>query len=191
MATLIINNAYLVSIRAESGGRKVTNVIGVNAEFSSVSEVANAVKTEWLKAGGPLALHPSQYTMLGITVTDLSTADGDVFDLSVVGTGGIAAAALATNGSCAIISYGGGSRSRSGNGRMYHGPLTETQVNSDGRTVATATITALTAAYTQFNTNLKTAGFDWVVISRKLAKTTQVGTIQTQSVLGTQRRRIR
>lgn len=191
MATLIINNAYLVAIRAESGGRKVTNVIGISAEFSNVAAVAAAVKTEWLKAGGPITQRPSQYSMLGITVTDLSTADGDVFDLAVVGVGSITAAALATNASCAIISYGGGSRSRSGNGRLYHGPLTEGQINSDGRTLATASITSMNAAYAQFNNNLKTAGFDWVVISRKLSKITQVGTPQTQSVIGTQRRRIR
>jgi hypothetical protein len=181
---------YLVAINGESSGQPVTNVIGIKAEFSSADEVANAVRTAWVASGGPLSKRPSQYTLQNVTATDLATAHGAVGVNNVTATGGITGA-LATNAASALISYGGGSRARSSKGRMYHGPLTEAQINSDGRTIAPLDIGVLGTCYTQFKNQLSAGGFDWVVISRKFSTTNPVGTIACQPTIATQRRRIR
>lgn len=190
MPQLIIPLTYLVAINGESSGQPVTNVIGIKAEFSSADEVATEVRTAWAKAGGPMSKRPSQYTLLNVTATDLSTANGAVGVNNTPGAGGLSDS-LATNGASALISYGGGSRARSSKGRLYHGPLPESYINADGRTISTLNIGVLAVAYTQFRNDLATAGFDWVVISRKFQTTNPVGVIACQSVIATQRRRIR
>lgn len=190
MATLIIPGAYMVAINAESGGQTVTNVIGVSGIINQAEQIALAVELAWLQTDGPLSQHPASYAMRSIRVTDLSSATGEVVERTVVGSG-IQSGGLATNASCAIISYSNGSRSRSGRGRLYHGPLTETQMNPDGRTVTSSIITRLTTAYELFKSALEIAGYSWVVISRKLSTFTPVTSPACQALSGTQRRRLR
>jgi len=190
MATLIIPGAYMVSINAESGGQAVSNVIGVRGVSGAAEGIAAAVETAWMKATGPIKYHPSQYLMRSVRVTDLSSATGEVVERSVAGPG-LAVGGLATNASCAVISYTNGSRSRSGRGRLYHGPLLESQMDTDGRHLTEVNRIALEGAYLDFKATLQAASFGWVVISRKLATFTDVGTPKCQSLSGTQRRRLR
>lgn len=93
--------------------------------------------------------------------------------------------------SCALITYGGGTRNRTGSGRLYHGPLAASQVNTDGRTVPAAGITALLAAYNQFDAAMNTAGYQWVVLSRKDLLVHPISSINVSNIIATQRRRMR
>lgn len=190
MATLIIPGAYMVAINAESGGQTVSNVIGVRGIGGQATNIANAVEDAWMGTNGPIKYHPTQYVMRSIRVTDLSSATGEVVDLPVAGAGAITGG-LATNASCAIISYDNGSRSRSGRGRLYHGPLVENQMDPDGRHLSEVNRLAMETGYQSFKTALDIAGYGWVVLSRKLSIFTDVGTVKCQSLSGTQRRRLR
>lgn len=187
---LVVPSTYLVAIKAQSSGQDVVNVIGVRKEFTTAQAAADAVATSWTEAGGPLSQHPSQYTLVEVNAMFLGTADGEVFARPTQGSG-LLTGALATNGSCALITYSSGSRSKSRKGRMYHGPLTEAQINTDGRTLANAL--TLRTAYRQFCTSLEGKGFEWVVISRKLQQANEIvpDNIGASPVIATQRRRIR
>jgi hypothetical protein len=74
---------------------------------------------------------------------------------------------------------------------MYFGPIGEADINSDGRTLSSTSITGIQSAFNQFRTTITNAGLEWVVVSRKLQAATPITTIGVQSVIATQRRRIR
>nr|CRY96761.1 hypothetical protein [uncultured prokaryote] len=191
MATLIIPDTFLVAIKAISSGQDNVAVIGIIQASGTSAGVASAVKAAWEAAGGPLSKRPSQYQMDSYTVTDLSVANGSVVTLGSTAVGGISTTSLSTNGACALVRFSAGTRSRSESGRMYHGPLAESQINSDGRTVDAATLTGLQSAYTQFQTSLAGGGNEMVVISRKYQSATLVSQISVSNIIATQRRRIR
>lgn len=185
---LIIPNCYLVAIKAVSGGQDVVNVIGIHAPNSNSASVANAVDQAWRVALGPLSKLPNTYQMVEVKAMDLSSANGQVFSVPASAVGQLSGA-LATNGSCALITYGSGSRAKSTKGRMYFGPLREVEINNDGRTLANAG--QFTSALTVFRDNLAAGAKEYVVLSRKNSSHSPVSVIQTQSVIATQRRRIR
>jgi len=192
MATLIIPNTYLVSINGTSGSQPVTNVIGISADFTNAQNVAEQVGIAWKFPAGPLSKLPSAYQLTHITATDLSTADGDVSTVVATGIGG-QVGVLATNAASALLSYSGGTRSRSSSGRMYFGPLGEGMIDNDGRTMAAATRTGMDAAFLVFQNQLVSQNLHWCVVSRKLQKSfpIQTGAAHTQPIIATQRRRIR
>lgn len=187
---LVVPGAWLVAIKAQSSGQDVVNVIGVEAPFMNAPAVADAVALSWTDAGGPLSQHPSQYTLVEVTAMDISHAAGEVYTRAAQGTGGITGQ-LATNGSCALVKYSTGSRSKTQKGRMYHGPLTEGQINTDGRTLANAL--TLRTAYQNFYNSLAGRGVNWGIVSRKNSELNIIvqSNIQVAPVIATQRRRIR
>lgn len=185
---LIIPNTYLVSIKGSSGGQDVVNVIGVEGTGNTAISVATAVLGAWKTAGGPLSKLTTAYTMLEVKAMDLSSASGDVYTVTD-STAGTLSPPLATNAACALITYGSGTRAKSERGRMYFGPLRESDVNTDGRTLANAA--GFTTAFGAFKTALEINNRKWVVISRKNSSTTDIVSVTTQSVIATQRRRIR
>lgn len=187
---LVVPGAWLVAIKATSSGQDVVNVIGVEAPFMNAPAVAEAVATSWQAAGGPLSQHPSQYTMTEVTAMDISSQTGEVYSRPSQGAG-LLVGNLATNGSCALIKYSTGSRSKTQKGRMYHGPLTEAQVNADGRTLVNAL--TLKAAYQNFYDSLEQKGVNWGIVSRKASQINIIAkaNIACAPVIATQRRRIR
>ena len=187
---IVIPNCYIVGIEMESGGQSVINVVGVRGTSSSAEIVANQVKNAWELTAGPLSQRPTQLTMKGYRVTDIGSAVGPVVFLGSSKTG-LTTGQLATNGACALISYSGGTRSRSSSGRMYHGPLQEGDINTDGRTMAPTRLASLTQTYNVFRNTLLANDLEWVVISRKLQQAFSVKAPSCQSVIATQRRRIR
>lgn len=187
---IIINSTYIVAIEAECSGQPVVNVIGIRSPFSNAAEVGEAVKAQWEAAGGPLSKRSTFLVMKDYRVTDISSPIGPVVSTFSSKAGG-ATGQLSTMGASALISYSGGSRSRSSSGRMYHGPLSENDVNTDGRTLPPLTISGLSVCYQTFKASLASEGYEWVVISRKLSQAFPVGIPVCQSVIATQRRRIR
>lgn len=190
---LVIPYCALISIRMQASGQDVVNVIGVNhAQYgSSLSAILLTVKTAWEASGGPLSKHTSALSMIAYHGMMLDSADGEVGELTSTAVGGVGSQALATMASCALLTYGAPVRARSQHGRMYHGPLVETEINTDGRTIATATKTGLESAYNQFRTTLATNNLPWVILSRKNSSNALVGTVACQSTIATQRRRLR
>lgn len=185
---LIIPETYLVSIKGVSGGQDVVNVIGVRAPANTAISVATAVQGAWKTAGGPMSKMPSTYQLIEFKAMSLASANGDVYAVPD-STAGTAGSSLATNGACALVTFGNGTRAKSTKGRMYFGPLLESAINADGRTLAAAG--GFTTAFQAFKAALEINQREWVVISRKNSSTSPISIIQTQSVIATQRRRIR
>lgn len=185
---LVVPDCFLVAVKAVSNGQDVVNVVGVHGPGNNAFQVATAVRDAWKTAGGPLSKQSTSYQLVEFRAMSINSANGEIYSLPDAATGPLTSV-LATNGSCALITYGSGTRAKSTKGRMYFGPLREGDVNSDGRTLANAA--AFTTAFGVFQTNLTQFGRNWVVISRKNSTHSPITQVQTQTVIATQRRRIR
>jgi len=191
--TLVIANTYRVAVRMTAGGKSITNVVGVRGSTSGQqAAAAAAVLAAWKVASGPLARLSSLITMADVTAVDLSSLTGGITIVTDTTAGGITTTnALSTRASAALVGFNGGSRSKSSRGRLYYGPLQETDINTDGATLVSGVQTQFNTAFSNFRSSLATAGFPLVVISQKNASTTDVTSHAVQSTIGTQRRRLR
>lgn len=191
--TLVISNTYRVAIRMTAGGKSITNVIGVTGSSSGQqAAAAAAVLAAWKVASGPLSQLSSLSAMADVTAVDLSSTSGGITIVSDTTAGGVTSGnALSTRAAAALVTWNSGTRSRSARGRLYFGPLMEGNINTDGATLVTGSATAFGTAFTAFRNSLSTAGFPLVVISQKLASTTQVTSQAVQTTIATQRRRLR
>lgn len=193
VAALVIPNVYRCALKMTAGGHDIVNVFHVEGSASGQeAAAAAAVLAAWKTAGGPLARLSQLITMVSVTAMDLSSVNGGITVVTDTTTGGISSTnALATRGACGLIKLNGGTRSRSTRGRIYYGPIMETDINSDGATVASASVTAWGTAFTNFRTSLSGAGFTLGVASRKTSSFTSATTTAVEATIATQRRRIR
>lgn len=191
--TLVIPNTYRVAIRMIAGGKTITNVVGVTGSASGQqAAAAAAVLAAWKGPSGPLAQMSSLITMQDVEAVDLSSTTGGISLVADATAGGVSTTnSLSTRASAALITWNSGTRSRSARGRMYLGPLRETQIDTDGATLLSPTRASIDSAIGAFRSSLASAGFPLVVISTKLASTTQVTSHAVQSTIATQRRRLR
>lgn len=174
-----------------ASGQKVMNVIGIeNAEGSAMTAILAAVKTAWEQTGGPLSQHVTGTKMVGYHGVDLTSASGAVGFLGSTEQG-LLVHAPATLAACAIIKLSSGTRSRSQQGRLYHGPLSEDQIATDGRTISPQSLANLNTAYDKFKTSLQGQNHPWSVLSRKNSTYQEITTLSCAGVIGTQRRRLR
>lgn len=187
---LIVPDTYLVSLNFQSGGQPVTNVIGIRTNDHNSSYVTEKVLAAWNIANGPKVRQQSTTVAVDVRAMWLGAADGEVYIRPATG-GGTLTDNKSTNGACALISLGNASRAKTSKGRMYFGPLGEPQIDADGRTVAAAYRTSLQASMEAFKNQLIVDDLEWVIISRKLQSASPVTQISVQSIIATQRRRIR
>lgn len=192
VAALIIPDVFLVAINATSGAQPIVNVVGVKNAGGTAAGAAAAVRTAFKVASGPLAKHAGQYVLSSFKAMDISSANGAIAEVTDSAPGGLGSATgLATNAASALVKWNGGTRSASSRGRLYHGPLMENEINSDGRTLQSGVQIALDTAYEAMLASLNSAGYPLVVVSRKNATATVVNDVSVQGVIATQRRRIR
>ena len=191
LGMLVIPSCFQVTIEMACGGKTIENVIGVENAGGTASGAAGAVKTAWEIASGPLARLPYLVTMQQYHAVDIGSTSGAIYDLSSTGVGGITAVSLATRGACALVQWNGATRNRSSRGRLYFGPLSENDVNSDGATVNTTSKTNIGTAFTNFRNSLSSSGYNLVVLSRVLSDSFPVTQHSVETQLATQRRRIR
>lgn len=190
---LVISNIYRIAVRMVAGGKDITNVFGVRGSASGQQAAAAAAAlAAWKVASGPLAGLSSLVAMADVTAVDLSSTSGGITVLSDSTVGGVSTTnSLSTRASAALVTWNTGTRSKSSRGRMYYGPLRETQIDTDGASLAAGQVSSIGTAFTNFRSSLATAGFPLVVISTKLASTTDVTSQAVQSTIATQRRRLR
>jgi hypothetical protein len=74
---------------------------------------------------------------------------------------------------------------------MYLGPIMESDLNPDGRTLGAGNQTNFATAITAFRNSLTASGFPLVVLSRTLSQAFPVTSSLVESTIATQRRRIR
>lgn len=187
----IIPNAYRVSIEAVSGGQPVTNVVGVLNGAGTALGAAQAVQAAWKVASGPLTRLPTTYALQGFRALDLSDPNGDIAFVADATAGSISGDAKSTNAACALVKWNGGTRSRSSRGRLYHGPITEAQIDADGRTLASGARTLLETCYANFRSSLNASGYPLAVLSLTLSQAFPVTSSAVETIIATQRRRIR
>ena len=192
MATLVIPGCVQIAIQMEASGQPVYNVIHLNIGegIDTPTTTLTDVKTAWEASAGPLKTRSDQVKMIGYNYTDLRSAVGMVQTQSS-STTGIGTAQFSTLSASALIKLQSGTRARSKNGRIYHGPLVEGDINADGRTIDSTKLTALGTAYNNFRTAMNVGERKWVVASRKTLTTAPIANISVASVVATQRRRLR
>lgn len=193
MPTLVIPDALQLVVSSTCSGQPVLNVLHFKNTSGTTRNLATdlaSIKTFWEKANGPIKIRNSNSTMVGYKLTDLSSTSGQVSELGSATAGGVASA-LSTMASCALVRLSGGTRDRSGSGRIYHGPLMEVQITTDGRTLETAAATTITTAYTTFKNDMNTIGLELGVASRQDSAINTVTSINVSSIIATQRRRLR
>lgn len=191
VTTLIIPNAFQITVQATVGGHSVDNVFGVVNATGSSSGAAFAAKFAWENAGGPLQNLPVAYAVTQYQAVDLSSGTGAIALLASTAVGGDSTHSIATRGACALVKYNGASRSRSTRGRMYFGPLTEVQVDTDGASLTSTALSDITNNIDQFVANMSSQGYPLAVLSRKLSQATLVASHVVEAEIATQRRRIR
>lgn len=190
MSQLIIPDCFQVAILATSGGQQVDNVVGVRNAGGTAAGAAAAVQAAWKVTSGPLSGLIAGYTLVGFRAVDIGDPNGDIAVVSDTATGG-GAGSISTNAACALIKWNGGQRSRSSRGRLYYGPQSEANINPDGRTLATGAVTSFNTFFTNFRNSLNASGYPLVVLSRVLSEAFPVTQSACESVIATQRRRIR
>jgi hypothetical protein len=193
MVQLLIPSAYQVSIEMTVSGQQVINVIGIRSDEvqKTANDVCAAVKTGWEIANGPLKQLASQIQMVGYRCTDLRSTNGDIDFQPSTATGGMSGQSLSTLAVAALVQYGQGTRNRSSRGRMYFGPLSEANINTDGRTLLPTSLTSINAAMEVFRSHIAGANMQWAVLSRVQKQAYSINTVQVASVVATQRRRLR
>lgn len=191
MTTLVIPNCFQVTISAVAGGHAVENVIGVKNASGTAAGAATAVKTAWEIATGPLANLATLVTMTNYHAVDISSSTGTIADLASTTAGGRSSQSFATRGAAALIKWNGSNRSRSTRGRLYYGPIAESDIQTDGATLDTTRATAIGTAFTAFRNSLNSSGYPLVVLSRTLSSSFDVTAHAVESSIATQRRRIR
>ena len=131
------------------------------------------------------------FTSGGRTGPPFSPTISNIAFIADTATGGITTSSKSTNGACALVKWNGGTRSRSSRGRLYFGPLREAQIAADGRTLEPGNATAITTAFNAFRSSLSSAGFTLCVISPTTSSAFDVSSVSVESIIATQRRRIR
>jgi hypothetical protein len=192
MPALVIPNVYRCTVEGVHGGRQIVNVFGLRGTGPGLStSAATALQTAWKVAAGPLTRLPPTYALTAFRALDLSSLNGGIAVIGDTSPGSLAGGVTATSAASALIKWNGGTRSRSSRGRTYFGPLTEGQVNTDGRSIAAGDVTSINNAFTAFRSSLTTSGFTLCVISQIGSVAFDVTSQQVQSIIATQRRRIR
>lgn len=191
MPTLVIPGAYQVGIHMVVSGQEIVNVIGVMSDgFGAANQIADKVHAAWIAAGGPMSMLPNSVKLEKIKVTDLAGVNGEIFEKTATDAGK-GTSPLGSLAATAVVRVGAGTRSRSGKGRLYFGPLQQAQLSADGRTLVPVQQTTIATGFQQFKTAVNTEGLQWAVLSRKLSVATPITNISVASVIGTQRRRLR
>lgn len=192
VSQLIIPNCFQVTISMVAGGHAIENVIGVQNGGGTSPAAAAAVLAAWKVASGPLSKMSSLVQMTGVRAVDISSTNGAISTVSDTTLGSIVSTnSLSTRAACALIQWNGGTRSRSSRGRLYYGPIMETDIQADGATLASTSSTAFSTAMTNFRSSLSSSGYPLVVLSRVLSQAFSVTSHSVEPILATQRRRLR
>lgn len=192
MAQIIVPNVYRLSARATVGTQDVVNVLHFLGAGPGLEEdLVDDFKTNFFGISLPAGLIGNTSVIWrDVTAVDLSSIDGGIY-LDSTPFAVTTSAQLATAGAAALVQWNGGTRNRNARGRTYYGPLRESHIDTDGRTLAAATKTAFEAAWETFRAAMVTAGWTLGVLSRQTSTFYPVTRMTIAPIIATQRRRIR
>lgn len=192
MSQIVVPNIYRLSIRSRIGTQAVVNVLHLRGTSPGLEEDAvDVARAAWIKPTGPFSYVGNTSLVLEeVAAVDLSSINGGIYrDETSLTAGGTSQ--LATAGACALIQWNGQNRNRSARGRTYFGPLKESVVNPDGRTLANSIRESIENVWTAFRADLAAGGFEMGVLSRTQATFYPIVRQSCAQIIATQRRRIR
>lgn len=138
--------------------RKISGVV----DFVSMSALAGSMIGWWSTNFTPLV--SEDWSTVRIQAVDLRTADGIVFELPFVASGGVAVES-APNNVAACVSIRTGVRGRSARGRNYVAGVPNSEITLN--TLSTTFINDLVGAYNMLDgPDEVELGWQWVVVSR-------------------------
>lgn len=192
MAQIVVPNVYRLTVEAGVGSQSLVNVFHARGTGPGQEQAAaTAFQTAWKIANGPwLSVGNTAVSLRQFQAVDLSSTQGGIWTI-VDNTANATAGALATAAASALVQWNGANRSRTSRGRTYLGPLRETQVQDDGRSLVGGSVTILNTAMTNFRTSMSGAGFEVGVLSRSTATWYPITRQLIAPIIATQRRRIR
>lgn len=192
MPQLIIPNAMQVSLHFTVSGQETVNVLGFTKDDPAItaSMAADIVHNAWTATGGPHKLLTPQVVLNKVKATDISSADGEIFERGVSVPGG-ATGTVGNLAVSAVVRVGSGTRSRSGKGRVYFGPIGSQDIATDGRSYPLQAQTNVRTAFLAFQTATNNGNLTWSVLSRKLLVATEITSVSVAPIIGIQRRRLR
>lgn len=92
---------------------------------------------------------------------------------------------------CALVTKSTNVGGRRGRGRLYHPGVFTGMMTTDSNVIAGATVTAVSAAYNAFLADLDSHGYPMVLLHTDATTPTPVTSMSCQSIVATQRRRVR
>lgn len=188
----IIASTYRCAIDQQISGRVISNIIHVRNPVADpdLEDMGSEVGAAWLNNFGPY--QANLVTYLGVDVTPLdgqSATARYTWPANVIGASTFDALPLNVAG---CISWRTDRRGPSYRGRTYLGAITQEAVlSSTPAQFNTAWVADINAAAITFRAELLTAGHTLVVASYKLSTSREVTSQRVDSLVDTQRRRVR
>src|SRR5215831_2671331 len=190
----VISGVYRVSIPWQDLGTSVgvrpVNVLHIEALSGPASTVATNIASA-LSAHGS-AMFDTLYTGLTMETIQVLPLDGTsaAIDEVVPGTVGGGGSGGVLPQVCTVVSLKTATRGSRGRGRVFVGPMGETQVSNG--VVATASLSTMGAAWPAFQSALVAASpsMGLVVASYEHGSAAPVTSFRIDTIVGTQRRRV-
>lgn len=192
MAQVVINRGYRVTIKSRVGSQEVVNVLHFLGPSTGLEkDAAQTMHAFWKSTqGGYTVLGNNAVTFEGVEAVDLSSINGGIW-WEADGDAGLIASQIATAGAAALVQLNGQTRNRNSRGRIYFGPLRESDVSPDGRTLTTGGKNMATNLVSNMQAAMGAEGFVLQVLSRATATMFPVTLVRVADIIATQRRRIR
>jgi len=150
--------------------------------------IANDVLTSWTANVKPLFCNDISLTSILVKNGPNATGPSALLGVGVAYSG----VGLTLPGNVAVlVRKNTGLGGRHGRGRLYHPGVFTGILNADADTIAPASVTAMANGFQQFFDDIQTAGHTPVLLHSDATAPTVVTGIAVESVVATQRRRIR
>lgn len=189
---IVIANTYRVTMRAVFGGQAIENVYHFTGSAPGQEQAcATQFQAAFKNVAGPIRLWDNKFTLVEFEAVDLSSINGGIWVINDTTAGTRTAAECSGRQVCALITYNGQTRNRSSRGRLYHGPLYEGDIATDGATLNTTPQGLISTSYSNLRNLMISNGFQPCVLSRVLVQTFAITQARVENTIATQRRRLR
>jgi hypothetical protein len=199
MAFIPVPFGVKVVIEYQIGGKPAINVFFVIAdheiEIADLTDIAEIVRSSWV--GGILPNLSNELSLMSVTATDVSKADGgQVINMTdLPATGGVAQPA-APNQVAAVLSLRSGYTGRSNRGRLYLPGIPEnvagqTELGSAFRTAIAGQFQAMKASLVGEGYTPVIASFQHLGVPRTTAVVQPISNQFVSAGIATQRRRLK
>ena len=197
----VVVGGFYGGIRAAYGGVPIFHTMAwrqtsaLPAGQAEGQTIANAIRDNWLTNLGPV--FPTTYTPIEAFVYELENPSRPAFTAAMSGAGGNTPTNVADNVQV-LIKHRLNRRGRGVHGRTYLPGLSQGALNVDGKTITGADVTNYTSRWNAFVGDVvaDVLGIDgatiaFAVLSRRRSDVEPVASSFAESIIATQRRRLK